>query len=112
MPLFEFTCSKCGKVFEELLTLADLESAAVACPDCGSNDVQRGLSELRRVVSRTGTVLIYDPPGWFVRVESRGPEIERVIPGAPFGERELAGFASVAGVPFVKKATLRPAPPV
>ena len=75
-------------------------------------DVQRGLSELRRVVSRTGTVLIYDPPGWFVRVESRGPEIERVIPGAPFGERELAGFASVAGVPFVKKATLRPAPPV
>jgi SAM-dependent methyltransferase len=75
-------------------------------------EVERGLSELRRVVNATGTVLIYDPPGWFVRVESRGPEIELVIPGAPFGERELAGFASVAGVPFVKKATLRPAAPV
>lgn len=44
MPLYEFTCSKCGKTFEELLTLADLASAAVACPHCASLDVHRGLS--------------------------------------------------------------------
>ena len=71
-------------------------------------EVAVGLAELRRVVKPTGTVLIYDPPGWFVRVESRGPEIERAILGAPFGGREVAGFASIAGVPFVKRATLRP----
>ncbi len=44
MPLFEFTCTKCAKVFEELLTLADLESAVVACPECASTEVDRGLS--------------------------------------------------------------------
>ncbi len=44
MPLFEFTCGKCGKVFEELLTVADLATAEVACPDCASTDVHRGLS--------------------------------------------------------------------
>lgn len=44
MPLFEFTCGKCGEVFEELLTLADLETAKVACPRCAGTDVTRGLS--------------------------------------------------------------------
>jgi len=44
MPLFEFTCATCGKNFEELLTLADLASPAVACPHCGSTEVRRGLS--------------------------------------------------------------------
>ena len=44
MPLFEFTCSKCGKTFEELLTLADLEAAVVTCPHCDATEVQRGLS--------------------------------------------------------------------
>ena len=44
MPLFEFTCGKCGHVFEELLTLAELEAGTVACPACRSADVRRGLS--------------------------------------------------------------------
>jgi putative FmdB family regulatory protein len=44
MPLFEFTCSKGGKNFEELLALADLESAEVACPHCASTEVIRALS--------------------------------------------------------------------
>jgi putative FmdB family regulatory protein len=44
MPLFEFNCLKCGKVFEELLSLAELEAGDVACPACQSPDVARGLS--------------------------------------------------------------------
>lgn len=71
-------------------------------------EVETGLAELRRVVRPTGVVMIYDPPGWFVRIESRGPEIERVIPTAPFARREVAGFARFGGMSFVKKATLRP----
>ncbi len=44
MPLFEFTCGKCGHVFEELLSLAELEAGEVACPACRSTEVRRGLS--------------------------------------------------------------------
>ena len=36
MPLYEFTCTKCGKVFEELLSLAELEAGDLECPTCGA----------------------------------------------------------------------------
>ncbi len=44
MPLFEFHCRACGSVFEEILTLAELDSARLACPRCGSKATERGLS--------------------------------------------------------------------
>jgi putative FmdB family regulatory protein len=44
MPLFEFTCRKCGHVFEEILSLADLEEGVPACPSCGSPRTERALS--------------------------------------------------------------------
>lgn len=44
MPLFEFTCKRCGKVFEELLSLAELEAGDLECPGCGSAEVTRDLS--------------------------------------------------------------------
>jgi SAM-dependent methyltransferase len=72
-------------------------------------DAHRGLAELHRVVKPGGSVFVYDPPGWFVRVESRGPQIERVVPEAPFDERRVTTFASFMGMPFVKKAILRDA---
>ncbi len=44
MPLYEFTCTKCGKVFEELLSLAELEAGDLECPACGAGEVTRDLS--------------------------------------------------------------------
>ncbi|MBK6735097.1 MAG: zinc ribbon domain-containing protein [bacterium] len=44
MPLYEFTCTKCGKVFEELLSLAELEAGDLECPTCGAREVTRDLS--------------------------------------------------------------------
>jgi len=44
MPLFEFTCRKCGHVFEEILSLAELQEGAPHCPSCGSRRTERGLS--------------------------------------------------------------------
>ena len=44
MPLYEFTCRKCGAVFEEILTLAELESGDVNCPECDSSRLERGFS--------------------------------------------------------------------
>ena len=44
MPLYEFTCRDCGAVFEEIVSLAELEAGEVSCPECGSARVERGLS--------------------------------------------------------------------
>ncbi|HPF69631.1 MAG TPA: zinc ribbon domain-containing protein [Candidatus Krumholzibacteria bacterium] len=44
MPLYEFTCRKCGHVFEELLSLADVQAGKVACPACKSKAVDKGFS--------------------------------------------------------------------
>jgi len=32
MPIFEYKCKKCGKVFDELVKSCE---TAVKCPDCG-----------------------------------------------------------------------------
>ena len=44
MPLYEFTCRKCGHNFEELMTLAEVQSNAVKCPACNSKRVEKGFS--------------------------------------------------------------------
>jgi putative FmdB family regulatory protein len=43
MPLFEFTCEKCGATFEELVA-AGLDVRALTCPECGSEDVEKIVS--------------------------------------------------------------------
>ncbi|MFH1074629.1 MAG: zinc ribbon domain-containing protein, partial [Candidatus Firestonebacteria bacterium] len=42
MPLYEFACEKCKKVFEELLYSSDISN--VSCPGCGGRKVKRKIS--------------------------------------------------------------------
>jgi putative FmdB family regulatory protein len=44
VPIFEFTCRKCGAGFEEILSLAELEAGELVCPACGSDRVERTVS--------------------------------------------------------------------
>jgi len=44
VPIFEFTCKKCGHNFEELLSAAELASGELKCPACRSKRVERGFS--------------------------------------------------------------------
>ncbi len=44
MPLYEFTCKKCGHGFEELMTLSEVAAGKTKCPACSSKRVERGLS--------------------------------------------------------------------
>jgi len=37
MPIFEYVCGKCGKVFEKLVLGKSREP--LVCPDCGSKQV-------------------------------------------------------------------------
>ena len=45
MPLYEFSCAKCGTEFEELVRSSKPEAIAeVACPTCGSHKVKKKVS--------------------------------------------------------------------
>jgi putative FmdB family regulatory protein len=52
MPTYEFFCHACAKAFSEALTLQEYEEGEVACPDCGSDDVERRFSSFYAVTSK------------------------------------------------------------
>ncbi len=41
MPIYEYSCSRCGREFERYVSAA---GTAVACPHCGNAKVMRRLS--------------------------------------------------------------------
>ncbi len=43
MPLYEYRCAACGKVFEQLRRMADADRDLI-CPECASGRVGRLLS--------------------------------------------------------------------
>jgi putative FmdB family regulatory protein len=43
MPLYEYECGKCGKVFEVLRRMSDADGD-LECPACHSKKVERQLS--------------------------------------------------------------------
>jgi putative FmdB family regulatory protein len=43
MPMYEYNCRKCGKTFEKLIKVSDMDKK-VECPDCKSSDVRRVFS--------------------------------------------------------------------
>jgi putative FmdB family regulatory protein len=51
MPIFEYACQKCGKVFEKLI----LGKAGVelACPSCGSKRVEQQISAFATTTAAT-----------------------------------------------------------
>ncbi|MEW6584328.1 MAG: zinc ribbon domain-containing protein [Nitrospirota bacterium] len=46
MPIYEFRCLKCGKVFELLKLKKEDESLTMKCPKCSSQEVERVLSTI------------------------------------------------------------------
>lgn len=43
MPIYEYLCPTCGESFEKLVRNANTV-AAITCPTCGNQDVQRKVS--------------------------------------------------------------------
>ncbi len=43
MPIYEYSCAGCGKVFEELI-LRHTDEAELACPSCKGGQVSRLIS--------------------------------------------------------------------
>jgi putative FmdB family regulatory protein len=56
MPMYEFKCTKCSDVFEELIRNTK-DNNDVQCPECGSPDVKRVLSSFADSTSSSGGAL-------------------------------------------------------
>jgi putative FmdB family regulatory protein len=47
MPDYEYRCLACRKKFDVFMTYAEYGTKPVACPACGSSDVQRRIGRVR-----------------------------------------------------------------
>lgn len=52
MPHYVFVCKDCGKEFETVLHIADLEKGDVQCPGCGSKKVEQQVVAFAAVTSK------------------------------------------------------------
>jgi len=41
MPIYDYICHDCHKPFEEILTLTEHDKDKIACPNCGSKNVDQ-----------------------------------------------------------------------
>ena len=52
MPHYEFFCNACKKTFSKVLTIAEHDTNKIACPHCGSHEVDQNWSTLSAVTSK------------------------------------------------------------
>jgi putative FmdB family regulatory protein len=61
MPIFEYVCGKCGKLFEKLILGRSQESPA--CPHCGSKQVEQKFSTFSSGRARANSTPTCAPSG-------------------------------------------------
>jgi len=54
MPQYEFYCRACKKSFGQGLKLVDYEEGDIACPHCGSRELEHRWSVFSAVASKKG----------------------------------------------------------
>lgn len=52
MPIYEFECLKCKKIFSLVLSLAEYEKKKPECPKCGSKQVEQVVETFYAVTSK------------------------------------------------------------
>jgi len=52
MPQYNFLCRACNKEFSKILTLSEHEKGQIACPKCGSKDVEQRWAAFYAVTSK------------------------------------------------------------
>jgi putative FmdB family regulatory protein len=52
MPVYDYLCKDCRKVFEKILTLAEYEKQKVTCPGCGGRNVEQEFKSFFAVTSK------------------------------------------------------------
>jgi putative FmdB family regulatory protein len=57
MPLYEYECTSCGKIFTAALSLREHEQKNATCPGCGSKKVLFNKMEEVKVLVRVNSRL-------------------------------------------------------
>ena len=52
MPIYEYTCRKCGADFTLALSLKEHETKKAKCPKCKATDVERVFSTAQVITSK------------------------------------------------------------
>jgi len=52
MPIYDYLCLKCKKMFTEIIRLAEIETKKPVCPHCNSKEVKKQLSTFHAKTSR------------------------------------------------------------
>jgi putative FmdB family regulatory protein len=52
VPHYEYLCHSCKNAFSKVLTLAEYEKGKVACPKCGSEEVEQTAASFFAVTSK------------------------------------------------------------
>ncbi|MFA5110171.1 MAG: zinc ribbon domain-containing protein [Desulfobaccales bacterium] len=51
MPTYEFKCAKCEEEFTRFMSLKERDTGQVACPKCGSLEVQQQISKVLTILA-------------------------------------------------------------
>jgi putative FmdB family regulatory protein len=52
MPLYDYECQNCGKIFTAVLSLQERERGEIQCPGCNSKDVRQMISHFEAKTSK------------------------------------------------------------
>ena len=52
MPVYDYVCKDCQKSFELVLTLGEHDNREIACPKCGSKNVEQDAVAFYAVTSK------------------------------------------------------------
>jgi putative FmdB family regulatory protein len=52
MPVYDYLCHDCHKIFERTLTLHEYESEQMRCPHCGSDNIEQRAAAFYAVTSK------------------------------------------------------------
>ena len=44
MPIFDYECKHCGKIYEELVLSSSIPDSDIECPECGEHQSVRRMS--------------------------------------------------------------------
>ena len=52
MPIYEYKCKKCGKIFEVFIPVISEKDRKQVCPTCGSDETEKLISHISTLLNQ------------------------------------------------------------